>query len=89
MLSTNQPFTGTPAGICILEEDRDVAWMQKVATEMNLAETEFLTKLDVAYNLRWFKPSGEVDLCGHATLASAHISYETGLLEENQSYNAR
>jgi len=88
---TNQPFTGNPAGICILEEDRDATWMQKVATEMNLAETAFLTKLDDGFKLRWFKPSGEVDLCGHATLASAHILYETGLLEENQTarFNTR
>ena len=82
---TNQPFTGNPAGIYILEEDQDAAWMQKVATEMNLSETAFLTRLDDGFNLRWFKPSGEVDLCGHATLASAHILYETGLLENNQT----
>ena len=81
---THQPFTGNPAGICILEEDRDAAWMQKVAAEMNLAETAFLKKREDGFNLRWFKPSGEVDLCGHATLASAHILYETGLLEKNQ-----
>lgn len=82
---TNQPFTGNPAGVCILDEELDATWMQNIAMEMNLAETAFLKKLDDGFSLRWFRPSGEVDLCGHATLSSAHILYETGLLEKNQT----
>jgi PhzF family phenazine biosynthesis protein len=80
---TNVPFAGNPAAVCILPEARDDAWMQNVAKEMNLSETAFLLKQDDGYNnysLRWFTPAVEVDLCGHATLASAHILWETGLL---------
>jgi PhzF family phenazine biosynthesis protein len=77
---TNKPFSGNPAAVCILEEPRDESWMQDVAREMNLSETAFLHKQDDGYRLRWFTPVTEVDLCGHATLASAHILFETGLL---------
>lgn len=82
---TNHPFTGNPAGVCMLDEERDATWMQNIALEMNLSETAFLRKLDDGFSLRWFSPSGEVDLCGHATLSSAHILYEIGLLEKNQT----
>jgi PhzF family phenazine biosynthesis protein len=75
---TNKPFTGNPAGVCILEKPRDEAWMRNVAREMNLAETAFLHRRnDDSFNLRWFTPAVEVDLCGHATLASAHVLWET------------
>ena len=77
---TDSIFGGNPAAVCILEEPRDDAWMQKVAQEMNLSETAFLQKRGDGYNLRWFTPLVEVDLCGHATLASAHILWEEGLL---------
>ncbi len=76
-------FKGNPAGVCILDGAADERWMQNVATEMNVSETAFLYKADGGYNLRWFTPEVEVDLCGHATLASAHILWETGLLEKN------
>lgn len=81
---TNKPFAGNPAGVCILPEERDARWMQDVATEMNLAETAFLVKGNDGYNLRWFTPAVEVELCGHATLASAHILWETGLWEPGE-----
>lgn len=77
---TDTVFAGNPAGVCILQEPRGEAWMQKVAQEMNLSETAFLHKRGDGYGLRWFTPLVEVDLCGHATLASAHILWETGLL---------
>ncbi len=84
---TNVPFAGNPAGVCILPEPRDDEWMQNVAKEMNLSETAFLVKQDEgyhSYSLRWFTPAAEVDLCGHATLASAHILWETGTLAAGQ-----
>lgn len=76
------PFTGNPAGVCLLDEAADAAWMQNVAAELNLAETAFLVRRpDRDFDLRWFAPAVEVDLCGHATLASAHVLWETGALE--------
>ncbi len=77
---TDAPFAGNPAGVCVLPEPRDDRWMQNVAKEMNLSETAFLLKQDDGYSLRWFTPAVEVDLCGHATLASAHILWEMGAL---------
>lgn len=81
---TNKPFAGNPAGVCILSEHRDDSWMQNVAREMNLSETAFLHKSEDGFDLRWFSPSLEVDLCGHATLASAHILWENGILCQNE-----
>ena len=75
---TDKPFAGNPAGVCILPEAADESWMQYVASEMNLSETAFLVGQADGYNLRWFTPAAEVDLCGHATLASAHILWEQG-----------
>ena len=75
---TSEPFAGNPAAVCVLPEPRDAAWMQHVAREMNLAETAFLDRATDGFNLRWFTPTVEVDLCGHATLASAHVLWETG-----------
>jgi predicted PhzF superfamily epimerase YddE/YHI9 len=78
---TRSPFAGNPAGVCILPAARDAEWMQAVAAEMNLSETAFLVaRADGSWDLRWFTPAVEVDLCGHATLASAHILWETGKL---------
>jgi hypothetical protein len=74
------PFCGNPARVCLLQEPRDDRWMQNVAREMNLADTAFLQRRADGFDLRWFTPSVEVDLCGHATLASAHILTETGEL---------
>ncbi len=77
---TSRPFAGNPAAVCLLDEPVDAAWMQLVAREMNLAETAFLERQTDGYNLRWFTPAVEVDLCGHATLASAHVLWEEGYL---------
>jgi len=73
-----KPFAGNPAAVCLLAEPRSASWMQMVAREMNLSETAFLTKRNGGYDLRWFTPLVEVDLCGHATLASAHVLWEQG-----------
>jgi PhzF family phenazine biosynthesis protein len=77
---TSSAFGGNPAAVCVLPEAREAAWMQKVAMEMNLSETAFLVKQADGYDLRWFTPAVEVDLCGHATLASAHALWESGQL---------
>jgi predicted PhzF superfamily epimerase YddE/YHI9 len=81
---TNTAFSGNPAAVCVLPEAREAAWMQKVAMEMNLAETAFLVKQADGYDLRWFTPAVEVDLCGHATLASAHALWESGQLAASE-----
>ena len=82
---TDTPFAGNPAAVCILPEARDEGWMQHVATEMNLSETAFLVRRgDGSFDLRWFTPAREVDLCGHATLASAHVLWEEGHLPPGQ-----
>ncbi len=78
---TDKPFRGNPAAVCILTQRRDVAWMQDVAQEMNLSETAFLKEKEDGYDLLWFTPAVEVELCGHATLASAHALWEGGYLE--------
>jgi len=75
-----RPFTGNPAAVCILSGPREEAWMQNVAREMNLAETAFLRAREDGFDLRWFTPVVEVELCGHATLASAHVLWEAGVL---------
>jgi predicted PhzF superfamily epimerase YddE/YHI9 len=77
---TTKPFAGNPAAVCILSEPRPDAWMRDIAREMNLSETAFLHPEDGGYRLRWFTPAVEVDLCGHATLASAHVLWEDGHL---------
>ena len=76
----DRPFAGNPAAVCVLESPRPDDWMQAVALEMNLSETAFLVPEGDGYRLRWFTPNVEVDLCGHATLASAHVLWEDGLL---------
>lgn len=74
---TERAFAGNPAAVCILEEEREDAWLQSVAGELNLSETAFLRRDGTAWSLRWFTPTVEVDLCGHATLASAHALWES------------
>ncbi len=74
---TDRPFGGNPAAVCLLDRARDEAWMQLVAREMNLSETAFLVPRGKDFDLRWFTPTVEVDLCGHATLGSAHVLWET------------
>ncbi len=76
---TDVPFAGNPAAVCVLPEARDDGWMQRVAHEMQLSETAFLVRRGPdEFDLRWFTPAVEVDLCGHATLASAHALWESG-----------
>lgn len=74
----SQPFKGNPAAVCLLDGSRSPAWMQSVASEMNLSETAFVESLPEGLGLRWFTPTTEVPLCGHATLASAHALWEAG-----------
>jgi PhzF family phenazine biosynthesis protein len=81
---TSEPFRGNPAAVCLLPKPKDETWMQNVASEMNLSETAFLVQVEDGYNLRWFTPAVEVELCGHATLASAHVLYTTGLVKPDQ-----
>jgi len=86
---TAEPFAGNPAAVCLLEpgEDADPGWMQLVAAEMNLSETAFLAPGDraAAYGLRWFTPTVEAELCGHATLASAHVLWAEGRVPAGQA----
>jgi PhzF family phenazine biosynthesis protein len=77
---TNVLFKGNPAGVCVLDAAMNEDWMRCVAMEMNLSETAFLVPENEGWQLRWFTPKREVSLCGHATLASAHILWETGHL---------
>ncbi len=78
---TREPFAGNPAAVVILQQAADKQWMQNVAREINLSETAFLVPRGSEFDLRWFTPSVEVNLCGHATLASAHILWEVGVLD--------
>jgi len=77
---TDRPFGGNPAAVCWLETERETAWMQAVAAEMNLSETAFVRPLEDGYELRWFTPTMEVDLCGHATLATSHALFSNNLV---------
>ncbi len=83
----DRPFTGNPAAVCLLTEAREESWMQSVAMEMNQAETAFLLPMAGGFALRWYTPTTEVDLCGHATLASAHILWETNMMEPDEVVN--
>jgi PhzF family phenazine biosynthesis protein len=81
----DRPFSGNPAGVCILDRAAPEKWMQAVAGEMNVAETAFLVRRDDgAFDLRWFTPTVEVDLCGHATLASAHVLWDERILPADE-----
>src|SRR4051794_14879768 len=88
---TDQPFRGNPAAVVLLDEPREAGWMQSVAAEMNLAETAFLEATDdpATFGLRWFTPTVEVDLCGHATLASAHALWEAGTVPMRLRFRTR
>ena len=81
---TAEKFKGNPAAVCLLDEISSEDWMQAVAMEMNLSETAFVLRLDHHFALRWFTPKVEVDLCGHATLATAHVLYEAGILKPSE-----
>src|SRR5438874_11692191 len=82
----SRPFSGNPAAVCVLAApaSHDERWMQDVAREMNLAETAFLHPENAGYRLRWFTPTVEVALCGHATLASAHVLWEDAHLPRDR-----
>jgi PhzF family phenazine biosynthesis protein len=82
---TDRPFSGNPAGVCVMDDAAPVEWMKAVAAEMNLSETAFLYQSEGVFNLRWFTPRVEVDLCGHATLASSHILWEQGCLPKDKT----
>jgi PhzF family phenazine biosynthesis protein len=82
---TAKPFSGNPAAVCVLPGPADEKWMANVAMEMNLSETAFLYPDGDGYRLRWLTPAIEVDLCGHATLASAHVLWTEGYLEPKQT----
>lgn len=82
---TDKPFTGNSAAICFTEHPFQEELQQLVAREMNLSETSFLHPIPSGYSLRWFTPTTEVELCGHATLASAHVLWETGVLRSEES----
>jgi PhzF family phenazine biosynthesis protein len=75
---TDRPFAGNPAAVCLLPAWKEDAWLQAVAREMNLSETAFLVKQPDHFDLRWFTPTVEVALCGHATLAPAHVLWQQG-----------
>ena len=81
----DRPFSGNPAAICLLNADASESWMQSVAAEMNLSETAFVVPGADGFGLRWFTPTVEVALCGHATLGSAHVLWETGRLPMDAS----
>jgi PhzF family phenazine biosynthesis protein len=83
---TDSPFSGNPAAVCLLSgETGNSAWMQQVAAEMNLSETAFLQRRSDGFDLRWFTPKVEVDLCGHATLASAHVLWSEGVATADET----
>ena len=82
---TDVPFRGNPAAVCFLDKARETTWMQDLAMEMNLSETAFLLRVEDGWSLRWLTPTVEVDLCGHATLASAHALWDEGLLAESET----
>lgn len=81
---SDRPFSGNPAAVCLLPGPKDDQWLQQLAQEMNLSETAFLRKQKDGFELRWFTPAVEVDLCGHATLASAHVLWEEQYLNWNE-----
>ncbi len=81
---TDKPFRGNPAGVCLLENPQSDSWMQDIAMEMNLSETAFLLKIQEGFYLKWFTPKTEVSLCGHATLASAHILWKERILRPEE-----
>ncbi len=88
---TREKFRGNPAIICLLEHAAEEHWMQAIAAEMNLSETAFVLPIEDGYRLRWFTPTTEIDLCGHATLAAAHTLYEIGALagDEEARFHTR
>ena len=86
---TNRPFRGNPAAVCLLTGPAEERWMQRLAAEMNLSETAFVRQSGDEFELRWFTPKLEVDLCGHATLAAAHVLYDEGIVPQGTGIRFR
>jgi PhzF family phenazine biosynthesis protein len=82
---TDLPFRGNPAGVMIVNEETPAGWMQSMALEMNLSETAFLVPREDSFDIRYFTPTIEVPLCGHATLASAHVLFSEGIADPDKS----
>jgi PhzF family phenazine biosynthesis protein len=82
---TDRPFGGNPACVTVLDQPAEAGWMQNLAMEMNLSETAFLVPQPDGFGLRWFTPASEVALCGHATLASAHVLFTQGFVQPGQT----
>lgn len=80
---TDKPFSGNPAAVCLLKSMPDRRWMMSVAAEMNLSETAFVVPAKGGFLLKWFTPATEVELCGHATLASAHALWASGAVKQD------
>jgi len=83
---TSEPFKGNPAGVCILDHEPQVIWMQNIAMEMNLAETAFVFPGNDCHKIRFYTPEVEVELCGHATLSASHILFETGTARSDREF---
>jgi PhzF family phenazine biosynthesis protein len=79
-----EPFKGNPAGVCILDSEPPLTWMQNIAMEMNLSETVFIYPGKDSREIRFFTPESEIELCGHATLSASHILYETGIVRSDE-----
>lgn len=86
---TDRQFMGNPAAVCLLDQARPEEWMRDLAAEMNLSETAFVLPQGDEFNLRWFTPTTEMDLCGHATLASAHMLWESGVVSPEKQIRFR
>jgi PhzF family phenazine biosynthesis protein len=86
---TDRPFRGNPAVVCLLRQNKSAKWMQAVAAEMNLSETAFLRPQSGVFSLRWFTPKVEVDLCGHATLAAAHVLWSERIVPAGRELRFR
>ncbi len=82
---TSSPFHGNPAGVCILDKKPLQKWMQNIAMEMNLSETAFVFPSSKGLNIRFYTPEAEINLCGHATLSSGHIMFETGFAGKREA----
>ena len=82
---TASPFHGNPAAVCILDKKPARKWMQNIAMEMNLSETAFIYPAKKGLNIRFFTPEAEINLCGHATLSSGHIMFETGFAGKREA----
>lgn len=81
---TSEPFKGNPAGVCILDNEVPEDWMRNIAAELHVSETAFIKCESAGYKIRYFTPEAEIPLCGHATLSSAHIMYESGMVDKNR-----